>query len=202
MRTKAARLLGLACLILALKGDSCILEERDHEYVVRADVPATWLTQGSNSAGSDTEVVAAAEEVENALSDLSEDAVVESIHISGVCYEVLENRGFVGMHSGTVTVDGPGGTPLALLSFSAPSNATGVTGGTEGAEVSLMAPGVNFINGRLASYLASSDPLLLNFTFRASWTSTDPGSAEYDFDWKTCLILQVTGTLNLEVFNP
>lgn len=203
MRHRTAGLLGLGCLLLVFKGDSCFVDERTVDVVVTADVPATWHTGGSASQGSDTRVVNANFQVQDALDNLDGDTQVTRIRISGVCYEVLENQGFVGAHSGTISVDG-----RPLLAFDAPSNAAGVTGGGGGAEVHLVAEGVTYVNDLLAQYLAgynagSPDPALLDdLTFAAAWTSTPPGEASYNFDWKTCLILQIVGNVTLDVPNP
>jgi hypothetical protein len=203
MRSKSFCLLGLLAMVLVLKGDSCLVDERTVDVVVTGDIPATWHTGGSNSAGSAAIVVNANDEVQEALDDLSDDADLESIKVAGVCYEVLENGGFVGAHEGTVTVDGH-----TLLSFDVPTNTVGTTGGTEGAEVMLAPDGVNYVNDLMADYLAGynngnvDESILDNLMFSASWTSTDPGTESYDFDWKTCLILQIVGTVTLDVPNP
>ena len=65
-----------------------------------------------------------------------------------------------------------------------------------------MTAGINFLNSRLDQYLISRNPTLLDFTFRTNWTSTSPGTAEYDFDWETALILQVVGLVEVQVPNP
>jgi hypothetical protein len=203
MRNKSVYLLGLVSLILVLKGDSCLIEERTVDVVVTGDIPATWHTEGSNSSGSAAITIDANDEVQEALDDISDDADIESINVAGVCYEVLANSGFVGAHDGMVSVDGH-----QLLTFDVPTNAVGTTGGTTGAEVSLVADGVAYVNGLMASYLAGynagnvNEDLLDNLMFSASWTSTDPGGSSYDFDWKTCLILQVVGNVTLDVPNP
>ncbi len=200
---KSLNLLLLASLFMVFHGESCLIEERETDFVIRADIPAVWHTEGTNSSGSESVFVSAATEVDNALGDLDGDAVVDEIVISGACYEVLENNGFIGAHSGNVTVAATGQSPLALLSFNSPSNAAGSTGSSAGAEVSLSAAGVNFINGRLAQYLSTRDAQLLEFTFAATWNSTPPtGGQAYDFDWKTCVVLQIKGTLTLDVFDP
>jgi hypothetical protein len=203
MRNKTVCWLGLACLVLVLKGDSCLVEERTVDVVVTGDIPATWHTEGSNSEGSASIMIDANDEVLEALDDLSDEAELESIKVSGVCYEVLENDGFIGSHSGVVSVDGH-----ALLEFDVPTNAVGTTGGTEGAEVTLVADGVGYVNGLMATYLAGynagnpDEDLLDDLMFSASWESADPGASSYDFDWKTCLILQVVGNVTLDVPNP
>jgi hypothetical protein len=202
MRHRTAVLFGLACLALTLKGDSCLLEERTTDIVVTADVPAIWQTEGTNSSGT-TYTADAGDEILEALDDLGDDADLTDINIAGVCYEVLDNNGFDGAHQGSVTVDGH-----ELLTFDVETNATGTKGGTEQATVRLSAAGVTYLNSLLDQFLVSynlgnPDPSLLNdLDFAASWTSTPPGSTGYDFDWKTCLILQVIGEVTVDVPNP
>jgi hypothetical protein len=203
MRHRTAVLFGLACLALVLKGDSCLVEERTTDVVITADVPAIWQTEGTNNTGTDTYVVDAGDEILEALDDLGDDADLTEINIAGVCYEVLQNNGFDGAHEGSVSVDGN-----ELLTFEVQTNATGTKGGTEEATVRLSADGVNYVNSLLDQFLASynagnPDPSLLNdLEFVANWSSTPPGATGYDFDWKTCLILQVIGEVTVDVPNP
>jgi hypothetical protein len=74
--------------------------------------------------------------------------------------------------------------------------------------VTLVADGVGYVNGLMATYLAGynagnpDEDLLDDLMFSASWESADPGASSYDFDWKTCLILQVVGNVTLDVPNP
>jgi hypothetical protein len=195
--------LGLGAIFLTLKADSCIIEDRMVEAVVTRTLPAVWNTQGDNASGSDSEDVMLADDVEDALEEFEGDVDVTSIHIAGGTYRVIENRGFVGAHQGTVTIEAPGQSPLTILEYDVPNppgNSTGATGGT-GVDASLVAAGINFLNDRLDSYLDTRNPALLNFTFRTSWTSTAPTS-DYDFDWETALILQIVGTIEVEVPNP
>lgn len=204
MRTKPVTSLALLALLIALKGDSCLIEDRTIEAVVTHELAATWLTQGDNASGADAATVALADDVEEALAEFDGVVDVTSIHISGGTYEVLENRGFVGAHEGTVTIEAPGQGALEILRYDVPNppgNVTGAAGGTD-IDVELVAAGITFLNARLDAYLDSRNAALLEFTFRTSWTSTDPGGAEYDFDWKTALILQVVGELEVEVPNP
>jgi hypothetical protein len=204
MRHRPLVTLALAGLLLSLKGDSCILEDRTLEAVVTQELAATWLTQGDNAGGSDDAFVALADDVEDALAEFEESVDITSIHISGGSYKVLENRGFVGAHQGSVTIEATGQSALTILTYDVPNppgNATGASGGT-GVDVALVGAGINFLNARLDAYLASRNASLLEFTFRTNWTSTDPGAEEYDFDWKTALILQVVGEITVEVPNP
>jgi hypothetical protein len=204
MRTKTLVPFALLALVLALKGDSCLIEDRTIEAVVTHELAATWLTQGDNAAGSDMANVALAGDVEEALAEFEDVVAITSIHIAGGTYEVLDNRGFVGAHTGAVTIEADGQAALTILEYDVPNppgNTTGASGGT-GVDVTLVADGITFLNSRLDAYLASRNPELLEFTFRTTWESTDPGASEYDFDWKTALVLQVVGQIEVEVPNP
>ncbi|HEX7880650.1 MAG TPA: hypothetical protein VF720_14640 [Candidatus Eisenbacteria bacterium] len=195
--------LGLGLLFLVLKADSCIIEDRMVDAVVTQTIPYVWHTEGDNAAGSDSAVVSLAADVEAALDEFEGDVDVTAIHISGGTYRVLENRGFVGAHMGTVTIQAVGDEPLTILTYDVPNppgNADGASGGT-GVDVSLVAAGINLLNERLAEYLDTRDPSRLQFTFRTEWNSTAP-STDYDFDWETALILQVVGTIEVQVPNP
>lgn len=204
MRSKSLATLALAGLFLALRGDSCVLEDRTLDAVVTHELAATWITQGDNTSGSDEATVSLAADVDEALDEFDDVVEITSIHIAGGTYEVLANRGFVGAHQGTVTIEATGQSPLTILTYDVPNppgNATGASGGT-GVNVQLVAAGINFLNTRLDQYLDTSNANLLQFTFRTNWTSTNPGDAEYDFDWKTALVLQVVGQIEVEVPNP
>ena len=199
--------LGLGALFIALKADDCIIEDRMVEAVVTQTLPYVWHTEGDNSAGVDTAAVSLADDVEDAIEEFAGDVTVQTAHISGGTYRVLENRGFVGAHSGTVTIEAEGQAPLTILTFAVanpPGNSAGATGGT-GVDVTLE-EGIGFLNDRIDDYLDSretgADPSLLEFTFRANWTSDDPGEAEYDFDWETALILQIVGLIEVQVPDP
>lgn len=197
MRTWA---LPAALLVTAAIG-GCIVEDREVDVVVTGDIPVTWHTTGTNSSGNDVINVNVASDVEDALDQLDTGSDVQSIAIAGGSYEVLANRGFVGAHSGTVYLSAAGVSEMQVLTFDAPSNATGASGSTT-VEIALKKPGVDFLNARLNSYLSTHDSSLMQFTFRTAWSSTPPGSSSYDFDWKTALVLQIVGTIEVKVPNP
>lgn len=188
-------------LLLTVAIGGCIVEDREVDVVVTGDIPVTWHTTGNNSSGNDIINVNVATDVEDALDQLDADSDVQSIAIAGGSYEVLANRGFVGAHSGTVYVSATGVSEMQVLSFDAPSNATGASGSTT-VEIALKKPGVDFLNARLNSYLTTHDAGLMQFTFRTAWTSTPPGAGSYDFDWKTALVMQIVGTIKVKVPNP
>ena len=203
-RNRTLIALGLGALFLSLKADSCIIEDRMVDAVVTSTLPYAWHTEGDNAAGSEMATVNLAGDVENALDEFNDLVEVTLISISGGTYRVIENRGFVGAHAGSVTIEAEGQSPLVVLTYNVPNppgNANGSAGDT-GVDVSLVKAGVDFLNARLNTYLATRDAAMLNFTFRTSWTSTDPGSDEYDFDWETALILQVVGIIEVQVPDP
>jgi len=173
------------------------------DAVVTQTVPYLWHTAGAGGAGSDSASVNLAADVEEALDEFEGDVDVKAIHISGGTYRVVDNRGFVGEHMGSVTIQAVGGSPDTLLTFDVPNppgNSEGASGGT-GVDVNLVAAGINLLNARLGEYLGTRDPSRLQFTFRTDWNSTLT-SSDYDFDWETALILQVVGTIEVQVPNP
>ena len=191
-------------LLTAVALGGCIIEDREVDVVVTGDIPATWHTEGDNSSGVDIANVNAAPDVEDALDNLDADSDIKSINIAGGSYEVLANSGFVGAHSGTVYVSATGVSEMAAMTFDAPSNEVGASG-SHGVELNLQGTGIEFLNTRLNDYLDSGPPRdqsLLQFTFRTVWTSTPPGTSEYNFDWKTALVLQIVGTIKVKVPNP
>lgn len=201
MRTRWIGLLGLVSLGLVLSGDSCVVEERTVDIVVTANIPAEWSTAGYLTGGSGTATlpVNAAEDVEDALDKLDEDSTIDSVLVAGACYEVISSSGHNARRTGDVYIDG-----AWLLHFDVPNNLAGTTGDTDGATLTLKKPGVDLLNSRLDQYLESRNPSLLSFTFSASWTS-DPAPTQQDpdsFIWKTCVILQVRGSVTLDVPNP
>ena len=201
---RAVIALGLGAIFLTLKADSCLIEDRTLEAVVTRTLPYLWHTQGDNASGSEMASASLAGDVDDALDEFDGLVEITSIHIAGSTYRVVANRGFVGAHQGTVTIEASGQSPLTILTYDVPNppgNAAGASGGT-GVDISLVAAGINFLNSRLDQYLISENPTLLDFTFRTNWTSTSPGTAEYDFDWETALILQVVGLVEVQVPNP
>ena len=103
-----------------------------------------------------------------------------------------------------VTIEATGQSPLTILTYDVPNppgNATGATG-VSGVQLSMVKAGIDFLNGRLDQYRDSRDASLLDFTVRTNWTSTSPGTAAYDFDWETALILQIEGIIEVQVPDP
>lgn len=203
----AGWLLACGALVLALTGAECT-EERKVDAPILATISANWHTEGfTQGTSSDNELVDGATDIQDALDDIDGD--VESITVTGVCYEVLANAGSAArqaaQHSGSVRVDGND-----LLTFSSPNTQVGTIGNPGNGRVSLKAAGTAYINQKLAAYLASykagaPNPALLNgIVFAANWTSTPNASQgdQDDFDWKTCVYVQIVAKINVDVFAP
>jgi hypothetical protein len=176
MQRKALHLIGLLALAIVLRADSCLIEQRTISTVVGGDIPTMWTTTGF-AENQQTLFVEAADQVDDALEEFSEDADLDSIHVTGVCWEILANRGSTARQAasrtGSVTVNG-----IALLTFDIPNTMEGTEGCSGDGSVTFNAAGLDHINDRLNAYLAgwnsgSADPDLLDFTFVSQWDS-DP----------------------------
>lgn len=204
---KSLATLASGALILALTGAECV-EDRNVDTVILATISANWHTEGfTQGTSSDTETVDGATDIQDALDDIDGD--IESITVTGVCYEVLANAGSAARkaatHQGSVRVDG-----RDLLDFNSPNTAVGTVGNPGNGRVVMKAAGTAYINQKLADYLASynagtPNPAILNgIVFAANWASSPNASQadQDDFDWKTCVFVQIVAKIEIEVLNP
>lgn len=203
----AGWLLASCALVLALTGAECT-EEREVDAPILATISAEWLTEGfTEGTDSDTETVDGAADIQDALDDIDGD--IESITVTGVCYEVLTNTGSAARqaaeHSGSVRIDG-----RDLLTFDSPDTRPGTIGNPGNGRVVMKAAGTAYMNQKLADYLASynagaPNPAILNgIVFAADWVST-PNATQTDqdnFTWKTCVYVQIVAKVTVDVLNP
>jgi hypothetical protein len=194
MRTRWICLLGLAALLLALSGDSCVTEKRTVDIVVTANIPAEWTTSGTSGAGFSQATVNAAPEINDALDKLDEELGIDSVLVAGACYEVISSSGRSTRRTGDITIN-----THPLLHFDVPNNDAGTTGDTNGATLTLQAEGVSFLNDRLNQYLLTRNESLLEFTFAATWSSPGAAAGTDSFAWKTCVVLQLKGKAELDI---
>lgn len=202
-------ILGIICLSLILRADSCLLEQKKVHMVIPAEVPFQWETKGHTEA-TDTRTYSfdAAGPVRDGLSSDSIPGDLLRVYLAGAQYRVVESTGHDARRVGSVTIEfdvaaGPGhGTgPFELLTFDVPSNATGVSGSAGDGTVTLVAAGLGEINYRLGEWLDAykANPLdtsldgWLRGTGTATWSSTPAPSAADpdDFTWVTDAVIQV-----------
>jgi hypothetical protein len=204
MRRKSFSILLVLCASIVLKGDGCLVKQKDVSMVLAGKIPAQWDSQGYTQATFvKTDVVSAGTDVLNALNADNLAGVYKSIKVVGAVYEVLKSTGHDARRAGTVTVNGN-----LLLTFDVPHNTQGIKGNAGDPTLTLGTPGLNFINGRLQQFLDSynvgaPNTALLDFTYTANWTSTPaPSASDPDaFTWTTDLVIQVEKTAKVDVPN-
>ncbi len=205
MRSRTLWVLGLVLVSLAVQGESCLLEQRKVSAVLGSSIPAEWQSRGFTDTMDDSTVDAGAI-IAEALDDAGIDANdIKSIAIAGGCYEVVRNSGHDAQREGTIMID-----DVLVLSFDVPNNQVGTAGTSGDGTLTLNAAGITYLNGKLNTFLAAlkvapegtTPPL--EFEYKAAWTSTPaPTESEPDdFDWITCVNLQIEYEVEVDVPNP
>jgi hypothetical protein len=218
MRNKTnLSILGIVCLTLVLRADSCLVEQRQVSLILPAQVPAHWETVGhTQSTDEDTDFVSAAGPLRDALDDDPLPGDITHVYLSGVTYRVLTNTGHSTRRQGTVSIDF-GKVELGVLTFDIPNNDAGLEGKSgdgdpSNGQVDMVAAGVDEMNTRLNAWLDAyranpgddSYDSLLDFTWRATWDSSldgDPPSASDpdNFTWETNLIILIEKNAEVDV---
>ncbi|MFN0152659.1 MAG: hypothetical protein ACKVU1_18300 [bacterium] len=205
MRSRTLSILGLLLVSLAVKGESCLLEQRKVSAVLGSSIPAEWQSRGFTETMDDSTIDAGAI-IDEALDDADIDpADIKSIAIAGGCYEVVRSSGHDAQREGTVEID-----DVLVLSFDVPNNQTGTAGTSGDGTLTLNSAGLTYVNGKLNTFLTAlkanpdgpTPPLV--FTYKAEWTSTPPPTSgdPDDFDWITCINLQIEYEVEVDVPNP
>jgi hypothetical protein len=206
MRSKAIPILALLLASFVFQGESCLVEQRTVSAVLGTSIPAEFVSEGfTESSGEDSAAITidAGAEILAALDDADIDVEdIESIAITGGCYEVTASTGHDARRAGEVYIDGN-----RFLTFDVPTNAAGTSGSTGDGTLALDAAGVEPLNTRLNDYLTAlkggSEPPF-PIEYRALWTSTPPpteGDPD-NFTWTTCVNLQVIYEWTVDVPDP
>lgn len=202
MRSKAIPILGILLASLVFQGEDCLLEQKEIAAIVGTSVPAEFVTEGYTEAtDSDQDVVDAGEAILDALDEVDiED--IDSVRVTGACYEVTASTGHDARRVGTVAVNG-----IDLIAFDVPTNVAGTMGCSGDGSLVFQSAGINAVNSAVNNFIQAvkngvSSPTLI-FSYVADWQSTPPPSAgdPDNFTWHVDLKLQVYYSPEIDVPN-
>jgi hypothetical protein len=189
----------LAAALLALRGESCFLHNREIEVPFRGDVVTQYTSQGNEDFAIVTiDLGAELEAIEDDV-DAAVDSLV-SFDVEGGFWRLVENRGDPGTTiTGSITIQRlPLGSTAYIVS---PTTVAIESVGTEFVPAPLNEAGVDILLAGFQEYLdwRNSGRIgprpVINYLF--TWSSA--GSGNVDFDWEAKLVFTLVGVFEVEV---
>jgi hypothetical protein len=205
MRNRLLILVLLAAAAVALKGDNCVLENREVEIPLRGHEILPFTSQGEDD--TDVEYIDFGETLREIEEDSDSDIdTLISVTLENVYWRLKENRGSPSttVNSGDITVTriSTGESEVAinisgLLIQSVPDFVR---------PAGLREEAVNLLRDGLAEYLAhrNEGAPMPDLNYRFDW-ATSGAPAPVDFDWEVKLDFTIVGVFSVEVpdiFDP
>lgn len=200
MRSKAIPILGILLASLVFQGESCLLEQKEIAAIIGSSIPAEFVTTGYTQ-GTDmkSDLVDADSLILNAIDEIEIDDI-DSIRVTGACYEVTAYSGTPRQRVGSISVNG---TPLLTFDATTDVDAMGCSGD---GSLTFNSAGIDAVNTAVNNFLAAvkaGQSPSLQFNYVANWTSTPPPSQsdQDNFTWHVDLKLQVYYSPEIDVPN-
>jgi hypothetical protein len=189
----------LAAAGVALRGDSCFLQNKDIEVPFRGETVMDYTSTGDSDA--DIVIVDVAQELEDLESDFDADVdSLVSLNIEGGFWRLVANRGDPGTTvTGSITItrlpSGPSGFVIA------PTTVAIEAVGHEFVPAPLNEAGVDLLLAGFQEYVdwwnggkVGPRP---DIQYAIQWSSA--GSGDVDFDWQAKLVFTMVGVFSVEV---